>query len=263
MVRNTTSDVDVLVDGGAIVVGSIAIVAASQQLPVMTVAIPLLFVIRTLLWWWAWRRSYRESPRLLPEVGFLALCTVLGGFNDWNSVVAHGIYDYSVPCYFPDLSTIPIWMLLFWGLILRFFTTFALWQRLGAPERPRGTIRVGLHMRELPWLRLLFLLILVVGTRQAIYRLYLDPWWSWLPFAAAGCLYVVFCGIDRHELRLLAVTLVVGPLVEVMYIQVADLHHYHLGWLGGVPLWIALWWCLAILIWKEIGGRIYRYLTTA
>jgi len=107
------------------------------------------------------------------------------------------------------------------------------------------------------------LLLLALGTRQTIYRFYDDPLWSWLPFAAALALYPLLFGLTRHEARLAGLTLAVGPLVEVLYIQVGGLHRYPLGWIGGVPLWIALWWVLAVLLWRDLGSRIQSALIAA
>jgi hypothetical protein len=257
-----TRDAEVAVDAGAVAAGSLLIAGAAHHLAWMTVAIPLLVSVRTALWWKATR--HRETPFPLgAEVTFLALCTALGAFNDWSSVVRHGIYEYTVPCYFPQLTTIPIWMLLFWGLVLRLFITLGNWARLGAPARLRDRVGLGPWHTGRAWLRVALLLLLALGTRQTIYRFYGDPLWSWLPFAAALGLYPLLFGLTRHEARLAGLTLAVGPLVEVLYIQVAGLHRYALGWLGGVPLWIALWWVLAVLLWRDLGSRIQLVLFTA
>lgn len=50
--------------------------------------------------------------------------------------------------------------------------------------------------------------------------------------------------------------LALGAIVEVAYIQGGGLHRYHLGWIGGVPLWIALWWPLAVLVWGDLARRL-------
>jgi hypothetical protein len=199
-------------------------------------------------------------PSLRAEVAFLALCTALGAFNDWSSVVRHGIYDYTVPVFYPELTSIPIWMLLFWGLVLRLFVSLGNWARLGAGARPRDAVGIGPWSTQRARLRVALLLVLALATRQAIYRLYLDPWWSWIPFAAALGLYPLLFGLTKHEARLAALTLAIGPLVEVLYIQVAGLHRYALGWLGGVPLWITLWWVLAVLLWRDLGARLQALL---
>lgn len=35
-----------------------------------------------------------------------------------------------------------------------------------------------------------------------------------------------------------------------------SLHENALGWLAGVPLWIALWWGVGALAWEEVAGRL-------
>ncbi|MBZ0253807.1 MAG: hypothetical protein K8I02_10760 [Candidatus Methylomirabilis sp.] len=104
------------------------------------------------------------------------------------------------------------------------------------------------------------MLALVLGTRQAIYRFHGDPVLSWAPFAAALGLYALLLRPGRPELRLMGAIAVLGPAIEVLYIQVGGLHRYRLGWLGGVPLWIALWWVLAAPIRGELSGRLERAL---
>jgi len=233
---------------------SAMICTASDRLAVMTVVVPAVIGLRCILWLRLPTEERGGSWR--GELLFLAGCTALGAFNDWNSVVHHRIYDYGVPVYRPDLSTIPLWMLLYWGMILRSLATLARWRRLGPP----GQWRDDVHLGPLRWrhvlARPLVLLALVLLTRQGIYAWYLHPWLSWLPFAAGLGAWWALLRPDRHDLRLLGILALVGPLVEVLYIQVAGLHNYHLGWLGGVPLWIALWWLLAMAVWKEIGGRL-------
>ncbi len=236
-----------LVDAGTILVTSVAICLAADRLALMSALVPLILLGRFLLW---------RGP-LKPELAFFGVCLILGAFNDWNSVVNHRIYDYGVPVYWPSLSTIPLWMLLFWGMILRFFATLAQWERLG-PSPPRDEVYLGRRVLRSPWLRIGVLLAIVALTRQLIYRHFEHPILSWLPFAGALLLYALLMRPDRHDRRLVLVFLIGGPLVEVLYIQVAGLHRYSLGWLGGVPLWIALWWVLAVLVWKDLAGRIQQ-----
>jgi hypothetical protein len=254
-----TTDAELGVDAAVIVVASVAIAGWSFSLALMTALVPSLLLARMLAWAWARRATARD---LAGEAAFLALCTALGGFNDWSSVVRHRIYDYTVPHYV-SWSTIPVWMLLFWGLILRFLATLARWHRLDPPPRPADTLRLGGRTWRQPWLRVAALLVLVAVTRQTIYRFYIDPWLSWLPFAGAAALFWLLFGVTRHDRRLALVMLVVGPLVEVLYIQVGGLHRYHLGWLGGVPLWIALWWVIAVLVWKDLSARVLALMTPA
>ena len=253
------SDAELGVDVTVVAVASVAIAGWSSSLAFMTALVVSLVVVRMI----AWSRARRATPReLVGEALFLLLCTVLGGFNDWSSVVHHRIYDYTVPHYV-TWSTIPVWMLIFWGLILRLLATLARWHRLNPPARPSARLRLGHHCFYNPWLRMAALLVLVFATRQTIYRFYLDPWLSWLPFAGAAVLYALLFGLDRHDKLLALVILAGGPLIEVLYIQVGGLHHYHLGWLGGVPLWIALWWVVAMLVWKDLSGRILSVLVPA
>ena len=182
--------------------------------------------------------------------------SLIGGFNDYNSVVRHGVYGYDTPIFFPSLTTIPLWMLLFWGMILRFLATLTASSWLGAAASPGDLVRIGQRPVHSALVKIAMLLALVVVTRQCIYRLYLDPWWSWLPFALAFGIYWALFYPRRHDVILAATALVAGPLIEILYIRVAHLHHYHLGWFLGVPLWIVLWWAIALLVWKDLGYRL-------
>ncbi|MBI3205459.1 MAG: hypothetical protein HYZ29_28220 [Myxococcales bacterium] len=231
-----------LVDAGAIALISLFICLFSQRLAWMTWLVPAVIVARLVLWLRLPRAERDLDGRA--EVVLLALTTVLGAFNDWNSVTRHRVYDYTVPTDLPGLSHIPIWMLLYWGLILRFVLTVFHWRRVALPRTAGGVGRVA------------FLLALVLGTRQAIYRLYAHPLLSWLPFLLALAVLLWVVRPDPGRLRLLAVVLVVGPAIEALYIQVGQLHAYRLGWLAGVPIWIALWWGLAALVWDDLGTRL-------
>jgi hypothetical protein len=239
------------VDFGLIVAVSTAICLASHHLVLMTVVVPSLIVVRTVAVIALDDRPGAGRRELL----FLALCTALGAFNDWNSVCRHAIYRYTVPHFFA-FSSIPIWMLLYWGMILRFFARFARWEALGPPLGPENRIGVGKLVVDHPVFRIAAQLALVVATRQTIYRFPLDPIWSWLPFLLALATYLVFFFPSRHDLKLLCVFLVGGPLIEILYIRVGALHAYDLGWLWGVPLWIVLWWLLIIPIWKDLSLRV-------
>lgn len=251
-----TTDRQMAVDAVAVLVVSVAILVASDRLVLMTVLVPVVWLARLVLF-------VRWSPpgrRPGVEAAFLILCTLLGGFNDWMSVVHHRVYDYAVPVFSPDLTTIPFWMLLFWGLVLRSVASFAWWRGLDPGAAPSNRVGFGPLRRDSAPLRVALQLALVLGTRQVIYRTHDDPLWSWLPFAAALGLYALLFGLDRADRRLALAFAVGGPLVEVLYIQLGGLHRYHLGWLGGVPLWIALWWVLAVLIWKDLSPRLLRLL---
>ncbi len=238
-----TGDRAFALDAASIALASTAICAAAQHLAFMTAVIVLLFAIRTVLWLLLPRRE--RDTGAAGEIVLLGICTLLGAANDLQSVVVHRVYDYYLPV------SIPLWMLLYWGLILRFVLTLFAWRRLSLPQAPRSLPLLGLE------------LALVVATRQAIYRLFLDPWLSWLPFAAALVIAAVALRPTRRELVVLGVFALGGTATEVAYIQLGGLHRYHLGWIGGVPLWIALWWPLAALVWADVGRRIVRTLNAS
>lgn len=238
-------------------VAAIALISAlicwrSQHLRFMAFAVPLILVLRFAL---LALLQKPEDGSFLREVVLFLICTALGAFNDWNSVVNHRIYDYTVPT---DLSfsSIPSWMLWFWGLILRGFLRLCRWQALNPPPAPDNRVHLGFATVENGWLKISLLLALVLTTRQAIYRLYLDPLWSWAPFALALALYAFFFRLRGRELKLLAIFPLLGPGIEMLFINLGHLHRYHLGWIFGVPLWIVLWWLLAILVWQDLGLRL-------
>lgn len=227
-------------------VGAVACVVADRLL-LMSVLVPAVIGLRFVV--------LRRLP-LAPELGFFGICTLVGAANDWNTVVVHDVYAYDVATWLPFDGAIPVWMLLFWGLILRLVASLARWSRWGATSGPSA--RVGLPGRraEHPWVRLAVQLALVVATRQAIYRWFEDPLLSWLPFAGAALAWWLLLGFDRRELGLAALALTLGTAAEAALISVGGLHTYALGLVGGVPLWIILWWPLAVLIWKDVGGHI-------
>lgn len=244
-----------LLDAVTIVIVSIAILVAANGLGFMTLFVPWILFLRVVAY-----HFLPDAEKLWPAwVEALAVlgCAVLGGFNDWNSVVNHRIYDYTVTVTYPELTTIPGWMLLFWGMILRFFFTLGRWRRLDPPAAPRNTVWLGRRF-ESPWLKVGLELALILATRQAIYRLYDDPLWSWIPFALAIGAYAVLFRPIKQEWTILAVMLVGGPIVEALYIQVGGLHRYHHGVFFGVPVWICLWWALAALIWSDLSFRVAR-----
>lgn len=246
----------VAIDAAVIGLVSAAICLASQRWLLMTILVPAVLVVRLVL---LAALARRFSVNLKAELLFFAICTLLGAFNDWNSVVNHRIYDYTVP-HRVAFSTIPIWMLLFWGMILRFIARLARWGSLGPPGTSEDRLGLGrFHLRS-AGLRVIAMLGLVLATRQAIYRLYLDPIWSWVPFLVALLIYLACFWPTRHDLKLLGLFMVGGPVIEVLYIQVGGLHRYHLGWIAGVPVWIALWWLVIVLIWKDLAFRLERHL---
>ena len=246
------SDRAMAIDATVIAAVSVAICVATTELLFMTILVPALLAGR-LVAWSRLKASERGGTSVVAELIFYALCTLLGAFNDWNSVVNHEIYAYTAPHYFPDLSTIPLWMLLFWGMILRFFATLVRWRRLAPEIAPRNHVNL---LPSAPLFKVGLELAIVVTTRQLVYRYYDDPWLSWLPFALGLVVYAIAFGITRHDRILIAMFAIGGPLIEIIYINLGDLHRYELGWLGGVPLWIALWWILAALIWKDLAARL-------
>lgn len=245
-------------DALVIVVVSVAIACFSQRLLLMSVFVPAVVLARFVCW--ARLSTEERGGALAPEIVFFLICTLLGGFNDWNSVVNHKIYDYTVPHYF-DFSTIPLWMLLFWGMILRFIARLARWERLGPDGAPSDRVGIGGLRANRPGLKIAGELALVMATRWMVYRFYANPVLSWPPFLAALLLFSVLFGASRHDVKLLLLFLLFGPVVEILYIQIGGLHSYLLGWFGGVPLWIVLWWALSILIWKDLAFRIEKRLS--
>ncbi|MCC6524298.1 MAG: hypothetical protein IT373_16690, partial [Polyangiaceae bacterium] len=259
-------------DAGAIAVVSVAIALAAHELVVMSIVIGLVIAARFALWL---RLPLAERGLGLGRDAALFVgLAVVGGFNDWNTVCAHRVYDYLVPVELPELSTIPGWMLVYWGLILRFVLTLSRSAALGAPARPRNDVWLGPLARlfgpahatggvvHSAALKLGLELALVVATRQLIYRLWDDPVLSWLPFAVALGFYALWFRPGKYELRLATLFALGGPVVEVLYIA-AGLHRYALGWLGGVPVWILLWWVLGMLLVADFGARLFARLAPA
>ena len=246
-----------VIDAAVIVIVSIAICLWADRLALMTVLVPAVILARHIA---LASIAKTEGINIKAEIAFWLICTLLGAFNDWNSVVHHKIYDYTVPHYF-SFTSIPIWMLLFWGMILRFFARLARWQPLSPPPEPSNRLGIGKFRINNAIVKVAAELLLVMLTRQTIYRFYLEPVLSWLPFLFALLIFVIFFAPTRHDFLLMAVFLIGGPLIEILYIQVGHLHRYHLGWIAGVPLWIALWWLLIIVIWKDLALRIETVLS--
>lgn len=257
----SASDRAFAIDLAAVAAVGVAICAASDASLFMTVFVCAVLLLR--LSAWAWLPTAERGMSMKAELCFFVLCVVIGAANDWNSVVRHRIYDYDVPHFAAPAAGIPVWMLLYWGLILRFVATLCRWPRLGPPARARDEVHLDAAVQSSPWLKVAVEVALVLATRQLLYRYYLDPLWSWLPFAVALLAYGFLFRPSRHERLLAALAAVVGPAVEVAFIRAGHLHHYHLGWLGGVPLWIVLWWILAVLIWNDLSVRLLGALATA
>lgn len=251
----TVGDRAFALDAAAIALVSVAICAASHSLAFMTALVPSVLAARFAIFA-VLSQQERGGASLAAELGFFVLCTLVGAFNDWSSVVRHEIYAYTVPSYFPELSTIPLWMLLFWGMILRFLATLFRWHRLAPPPGTRDDVFLPGRRLRSRWLKIGIELALVAATRQLVYRHFDAPLLSWLPFAVALALFALLLRPDRHDRLLLGLFALGGPAIEVLYIQVGHLHRYDLGWIAGVPLWIALWWLLAALIWKDLSGRL-------
>ncbi len=229
------------IDAAATAAVGVAICLASNRLTLMTALVPAVLALR----FGAWSRLPLSERELSvgAELAFFTLCMVLGAGNDWNSVVRHRIYDYAVP----PAGRIPFWMLLYWGMILRFVASLC--------QRIRRSVARPIQP-DRPLMRVTIELTLVIVTRQMIYRHYTAPILSWLPFGLGLLAYAALFGITAPERRLVALAATVGPLVEVLFIQVGGLHRYHLGWLGGVPLWIVLWWMLSVLVWNDVSARV-------
>jgi hypothetical protein len=250
-----TGDPAFAIDLAAVAAVGAGICVASDQLIFMTTLVPVVVGLR----FFAWARlpvAERGGIAIRGELLFFTVCLALGAGNDWNTVVRHGVYDYDVPHFFPAVSSIPLWMLPYWGLILRFMTTLCSWSRLGLTAWPSDEVTLGRRLVSSYRIKVAVELFLVVATRQVLYRYHLDPVLSWLPFALALFVYVGLFGLSRHERRLAIIAAVAGPVVEIAFIRLGGLHHYHLGWFGGVPLWIVLWWVLAVLIWNDLSPRL-------
>ena len=248
----------IAIDAGVIAVVSIAICLASTNLVFMTILVPAIIIARMLV---LAAVAREEGVSMRAELLFFALCTALGAFNDWNSVSNKRIYDYTVPDFFSPPS-IPFWMLLYWGMILRFVARLARWGALGPDKEVSNAVGInGLGLGG-PAARIPAEIALIAATRWAIYRWYLDPVLSWLPFLVALVVFFLFFRPTRHDLKLACVFIIGGPAIEMLYIHFGDLHRYHLGWIGGVPLWIVFWWVLAVLIWKDLAFRIEKGVRT-
>lgn len=236
------------VDLVALGVGSWLICRAATDLPAMSIAMAGLIGIRTIMAGWLVRR---EGGRVVDELLVFLICMLIGAFNDWNTVVRHGIYRYAVPVYWPQWSTIPVWMLAYWGIILRAMAGLFIVVAGETSDR----VQWGRWRRDHAGARLGIQLGLVAVARQAIVAWWWHPILSWAVPLIALVVRIVVVPPTRRELLALGVLLAVGPAVESLYILVAGLHVYALGWLGGVPLWIVVWWALGGSTWGELAVR--------
>ena len=249
----STGDRALAVDLTAVAAVGAGICAGADRPGFMAALVGAAIALRFIAW--ARLPIGERGTSLGVELAFFAICLGLGAFNDWSSVVRHRIYDYDVPSSLAGGSGVPPWMLAYWGLILRSIATLCGWRRLAASTAATRRRRNPLHLVAVE-------ILLVLATRQLLYRYFLDPVLSWLPFALALAAYVALFGLTAREIRLVAIAALVGPAVEAAYIHLGGLHHYHLGleWLGGVPLWILLWWMLAVLVWNDLSARLLSLL---
>lgn len=247
-------------DALIIAIISVLICFFSQDLILMTVLVPILMVSRCIVWVLMKADNTRKS--ITGEFILLTICIALGAFNDWNSVDNHRIYDYTVPHFFPTLSTIPFWMLLYWGMILRALVSLFRWHPLGTESKANNKTKLFNFCSESPLLKISLQLAIIVITRQFIYRYFEDPILSWIPFAVAIIFYCLVFDLKKSDYYLAIGFLIFGPIIEILYIQVGHLHQYHLGVLGGIPIWLALWWVLSMLIWKDLSIRLWKQIET-
>lgn len=240
-------------EAGAVGIVALAVLALASRPLAMAFVVTAVVLGRFALF----SRAY-PGRSLAVELVFFALCTVVGAANDLHTVVVRGVYTYAVPTELAAGPAIPLWMLLFWGAILRFVFALTGWARLDPPAA--GRVVLG---RRSPVRTLALVGLVVLGTRASVFAFYADPLLSWLPFAVGLVVYALAGGATRHDAWLAAIALVAGPLVEALFIQLAGLHAYALGWLAGVPLWIVLWWALATWIVKDAGALAYAAIERA
>ncbi|MBI2069630.1 MAG: hypothetical protein HYT79_03430 [Elusimicrobia bacterium] len=240
--RSHLNAAGVLIDAGAVAIVGIAVLACADRPVFMLFLVSAVFGLRFFLWRLWVRRN--KSHSMAAEIVFVACCAAIGAFNDWNSVDGHGVYHYRAALLFPWISTIPFWMLLYWGLILRFLASLLNVRKffLTGPTQGGGLFK-----------RAAFAGILVLLTRQAIYRFYADPWMSWLPFAAALLGALTFYRPGPLKIVILSVMTAMAVGTEILFIQTAGLHEYYLGVIGGAPVWIMLWWFLAFIVWGDLS----------
>ncbi|MEE9384115.1 MAG: hypothetical protein V3V08_11950 [Nannocystaceae bacterium] len=254
------SAISAAIDFGSIAAISLAICSAATNVDFMSLLVPSTILIR--FWaWWKLGPQTRQRGRFRDEIIFFAICISIGAFNDWNTVHMHSVYAYLVPTYYPELSCVPLWMLLYWGLILRSLSTLFHQPFLGHGTIPDNTLR--LPWRELqasPGRKVAIQLLLVAITRPFVYLFHDHLVLSWLPLLAALALYIYLFPLDPRRWTILVLLTTAGPAIEIAYIQLGGLHRYALGWFGGVPAWIVVWWGLAGLIWDDLGPRLQRKL---
>ena len=215
----------------------VLIILFSQQLFVMTLSVASIIILRKFAF-------YKLVPgcNMKHEILFFTICTVIGSFNDWNSVEVRKIYNYTVPTLYPQLSTIPFWMFLFWGVILKTVSELSVFLKKSEINSSGRSV--------------LLLLGLVVCTRLCIYSFYMRDTLSWLSFLIALITYFAVFGFNKTKILMAILISIIGTSVESILINFGKLHYYHLGVLAGVPIWIALWWSLIALIWIDVSAYI-------
>lgn len=241
---------EVVADFIAVIVISALILLSVDNEMIMSVVVASVVVWRNLIY------PLIKKDSLSSSLVFYIICVLLGGFNDWRSVDVKKIYEYHAPTSFPDFSSIPLWMYLYWGIIL------CLMSRLGRWNWGRSYVNSD---ELLPWfkkgltspvMKILGQLLLIFITRQTIYTNYLDPFYSWFPFVVAIVAYVIVFRVNVQDILFFFTAIILGTIVESAYITLANLHFYHLGIIYGVPVWITLWWGLSVLIWRDLSYRI-------
>lgn len=244
------------IDAVAVLIISFAFCLAGDRLVFMTLLVPAVIFLRFLFL----AGLGREAIDLKAEIIFYLICTIIGIVNDLNSVIQHELYHYSLPRFSASIPT-PIWMLLFWGLILRSLARFSRWQALNPPQHISNEIGIGRHVMSNGCAKVIFEIILVLLSRQAIYKTYTHPVFSWLPLTIILFIAIGTLKLSRHDWKILSIFAIFGPITEIIYIQVGHLHVYQLGWIAGAPIWIFLWWIIVMLIWKDFAFRIERFLS--
>ena len=239
-----------VLDFGTLLTALAAAGVVSSQPRTMLLVVLGLMALRTLLWtFWV-----REHP-LGVELGLYVTCILFGGLNDWNTVFRHRVYEYTVPSDIPQWSSIPLWMLILWGPILRFVVSLGRFRRLGEADADPNLVRLPGFQKSSAWLCVALSLALVLITRQFTYRLSLHVVFSWLPYLVAIVAYVAMFRPAARKRNLAIFFILVGTLFEVLLAKGAGLHRYNLGWVFGIPIWIVLWWGLGAVIISDFAER--------
>jgi hypothetical protein len=242
------------IDAAVIAAVSLAICTMSQHLWFMTLFVILAIAVR---FWALYKVAAKENISMVGEGIFFTICAVVGAAYDWNAVAVRSLYFYLVPNFFPTLP-IPVWMMLYWGMILRGLARFARWRALSPPPSPAKSIGISDMRIDAGWLKVIAELAIMFLAGRAIGKLYMDPILSWLPFAAGLGIYLILFPPEKHDLKLLMVGLFVCPAIEIAYVRTGDLYKFYLDDIYGAPVWLFFWWMLAILTWKDLAFRMER-----